>query len=54
MINTLSGLPRSWDPFIRGLYSRKKLTKFSRLLEDCTQEESRLATREERLGEEEN
>ena len=28
---TLNGLPRSWDPFIRGINSRRKLTKFSKL-----------------------
>ena len=36
VMTTLNGLPRSWDPFIRGICSRKKLTKFSRLWEDCT------------------
>ena len=54
VMTTLNGLPRSWDSFIRGICSRRNLTKFSRLWEDCTQEEARLATREEKLGEEEN
>ena len=53
-MTTLNGLPRFWDPFIRGICSRRKLTKFSRLWEDCMQEEARLAAREEKLGEEEN
>ena len=53
-MTTLNGLPRSWNPFIRGICSRRKLTKFSRLWEECTQEEARFASREEKLGEEEN
>ena len=35
-------------------YFRRKLTKFSKLWEDCTQEEARLEAREEKLGDEEN
>ena len=54
VMTTLNGLPRSWDPFIRGICSRRKLTKFSRLWEDCTQEEASLEAREEKLGDEEN
>ena len=54
VMTTMNGLPRSWDPFIKGICSRRKLTKFSRLSEDCTQEEERLESREEKLGDEEN
>ena len=53
-MTTMNGLPRPWDPFIKGICSRRKLTKFSRLWEDCTQEEARLESREEKLGQEEN
>jgi hypothetical protein len=53
-MTTLNGLPRSWESFIQGICSRRKLTKFSRLWEDFTQEEVRLTTREEKLGDEEN
>jgi hypothetical protein len=35
VMTTLNGLPRSWDAFIQGICSRKKLPKFSRLWEDC-------------------
>jgi hypothetical protein len=35
VMNTLNGLPRSWDAFIQGIFSRKKLPKFSRLWEYC-------------------
>ena len=54
LMTTMNGLPRPWDPYIKGIFSRRKLTKFSRLWEDCTQEEARLEAREEKLGNEEN
>jgi hypothetical protein len=53
-MTTLNDLPKSWESFIQGICSRRKLTKFSRLWEDCTQEEARLAAREEKLGGDEN
>ena len=53
-MTTMNGLPRPWDPFIKGIFSRIKITKFSRLWEDCTQEEARLEACEEKLGNEEN
>ena len=43
VMTTLNGLPRSWDYFIQGIYARKKLIKFSRLWEECSQEEARIA-----------
>ena len=43
---TLNGLPRSWDAFIQGICSRRKLPKFSRLWKDCNQEEARMEERE--------
>ena len=42
VMTTLSGLPRSWDSFIQGICARKKLVKFSRLWEECSQEEARI------------
>ena len=51
-MTTLNGLPRSWDSFIQGIYGRKKLVKFSRLWEECSQEEARIAAREEKMGSE--
>ena len=30
VMTTLNGLPRSWDSFIQGICTRKKLIKFSR------------------------
>jgi hypothetical protein len=54
VMTTMNGLPRSWNPFIKGICNRRNLTKFSRLWEDCTQEEGRLEAREENLGDEEN
>ena len=51
-MTTMNGLPRPWDPFIKGICAQRKLTKFSRLWEDCTQEEARLEAHEEKLGQE--
>ena len=48
----MNGLPRSWDSFIQGIYARKKLVKFSRLWEECSQEEAWIADREENMGSE--
>ena len=48
MMTTLNGLPMSWDSFIQAIYARKKLVKFSRLWEECSQEEAR----EEKMGSE--
>jgi hypothetical protein len=42
VMTTLNGLPRSWESFIQGICSRRKLTNFRILWEDCTQEETRL------------
>ena len=41
-MTTLNDLPRSWDSFIQGICARKKLISFSRLWEECSQEEARL------------
>jgi hypothetical protein len=54
VVTTLNGLPRSWESFIQGINSRRKLTRFSRLWEDYTKEEARLAAREEKLGDKKN
>ena len=50
VITTLNGLPRSSDSFIQGMCARRKLITFNRLWEECTQEEARLITREEKMG----
>jgi hypothetical protein len=50
VMTTLNGLPRSWDAFIQGICSRKKISKFSRLWEDFNQEESRTTIREENMA----
>ena len=52
VMTTLNGLPRSWDSFIEGICARKKLVKFSILWEECSQEEARIAAREEKMGSE--
>ena len=45
VMTTLNGLPKSWDSFIQGICARRRLISFSRLWEECTQEEARLITR---------
>jgi hypothetical protein len=52
VMTTLNGLLRSWDAFIQGICSRKKLFKFNRLWEDCNQEEARTTAREEKMVDE--
>ena len=54
MVTTLNGLPRSWEYFIQGICARRRLTKFSRIWEEFTQEEAQLITREENMGEDDN
>ena len=44
-MTTLNGLPRSWDSFIQGICAIKKLVKFNRLWEECSQEEARILER---------
>ena len=49
-MTTLNGLPRAWDSLIQGIYSRKKLIKFRRLWEEFSQEEARIVSQEENMG----
>ena len=52
VMTTLNGLPRSWDSFIQGICARRKLIIFSRLWEECSQEEARIVAQEEKMGNE--
>ena len=54
MITTLNGLPRDWEAFIQGIYSRRKLTKFRNIWEECVQEEERILAREVKLNDNED
>ena len=54
VMTTLNGLPRDWEAFIRGICSRRKLTKFRNLWEECVQEEEGMNAREENLNENED
>ena len=49
-MTTFNSLPRSWDSFIQGICARRMLISFSKLQEECAQEEARLVTREENMG----
>ena len=46
VMTTLNGLPRSRDSFIQEICARKKLFKFNRLWEECSQEEAQISARE--------
>ena len=52
VMTTLNGLPRSWDSFIQGICGIRKLDTFSRLWEECSQEEARIVAQEENMGNE--
>ena len=54
IMTTLNGLPRTWDSLIQGICARKKLVKFSRLWEECSQEEGRIVAQEEKMGSEDH
>jgi 3-oxoacyl-ACP reductase-like protein len=41
----LNGFPRSWEPFVQGIFAQEKLSPFDRLWTDCTQEEARIVSR---------
>ena len=51
-MTTFNGLPRTCDSFIQGICARKKLFKFNRIWEECSQEEARIVAREENMGSE--
>jgi hypothetical protein len=51
---TLNGFPPSWDPFVQGICARRKLPKFDKLWADCSQEESRLISKKQKVDDEEN
>ena len=52
VMTTLNGLYRAWDSLFQGIYAIKKLVKFSRLWEECSQEEAQIVAREENMGNE--
>ena len=54
VMTILNGLPRDWESFIWGICSRRKLTKFWQLWEECVQEWERIESREENMNENED
>jgi hypothetical protein len=54
MTTTCNSFPSSWDPFIQGICARRKLPKFNKLSEDCTQEQSRLISKSQKINNDEN
>ena len=53
VMTTLNGLLRDWEYFIQGICSRRILTKFQKLWEECVQEEYRIEVIEVKLNESE-
>ena len=53
-MTTLNGLPRYWEDFILGICSRRKLTKFRKIWEECVQEEEIILGREVKLNDNED
>jgi len=51
---TLNGIPPSWNALVHGICARRKLPKFDKLWGDCTQEEARLASKAQKLNDEDN
>ena len=49
-MNTLNGLPPSWEPFIWSLSGQPKLPKFNCIWAVCMQEENRLVVRDKLRG----
>ena len=52
VMTTLIGLPMTWDSFIQGICAIKKLVKFKKIWEECSQEEAQIVAREENMGSE--
>ena len=50
VMTTLNDLPPSWESFIQIISGRTKLPKFDKLWQDCTHEETRIATRQRLHG----
>jgi hypothetical protein len=50
----LNGFSPSWDPFVQGICARRKLPKFDKLWANCSQEESRLMSKKQKVDDEEN
>jgi hypothetical protein len=36
----LNGFPKSWEPFVKGIFTREKLLDWQKLWDDCIQEET--------------
>jgi hypothetical protein len=54
IITALNGLTRPWDAFIQTICARKEKLQFDSLWEECIQEESRVANREDLLSRDED
>jgi hypothetical protein len=50
----LNRFPASWEPFVKGIYTRENLTDFERLWDDCIQEETEMDSKASKEDGEEN
>jgi hypothetical protein len=50
----LNGFPTSWEPFVNGICAWEHLPNFERLWDDCIQEETRMESKVEKMGGDEN
>ena len=46
VMTTLNGVPASWESFIQTISGRTKFPKFDKLWEECTQEKTRITSRQ--------
>jgi hypothetical protein len=46
----LNGLPKSWEPFVKGVCTRENLPDWQRLWDDCIQEETREESKRNKQG----
>jgi hypothetical protein len=46
----LRDLPRSWEPFVHGIYAQKIVSLFDRLWTNCIHDETRLDSRDGLVG----
>jgi len=54
VMTTLNCFLRHWDSFIQGICTIRKLTRFSKLWEECVQEEAGMINRDEKLQDKED
>jgi hypothetical protein len=49
----LNGLPKSWEPFVKGVFTRENLPYLHILWDDCIHKETQEESKERKKGDEE-